>query len=362
MTGSRSWNRAPRRRAGRLVRVLVVPLLALAMAGTAFPGEAGEGRAAEVRERGAGRVWARPVVEPYLSLGWGDPPDPAALLRATGVDGFTFAFVLSAGGCEPRWDGERPLTGGVDERALRAVRVAGGEPVVSFGGGAGRKLEEDCPDAAALAGAYRKVIGAYGLNAIDVDIELDAYENGAVRRRTVEALKLVEAADPDLRLSVTLPSHPTGPDARLIDAAARAGLEPDVWTIMPFAFGTPPVDEAAARQARRRDMARAAVTAAAGLVRRLREAYGYDTATARAHSGVSTMNGITGHQEVITVEDFRTVAWYARASGLARLSFWSANRDRPCGTLPYPAEDRCSGVSQRPWEFTRALTSPGRRS
>ncbi|MBE9499004.1 hypothetical protein IHE61_12660 [Streptomyces sp. GKU 257-1] len=68
------------------------------------------------------------------------------------------------------------------------------------------------------------------------------------------------------------------------------------------------------------------------------------------------MNGITGHQELVTVADFRAIARYARERRLARLAFWSVNRDRPCGRLPYPAADRCSGVAQRPWEFTRALT------
>ncbi|WP_369202325.1 chitinase [Streptomyces sp. PU-14G] len=366
MTVIGSSRRYARRRVGRAVRAVGVPLLGLAAVGVTLPAqEAAPAPPGDAPAAGAPAPPADasgPEVAPYLSLGWGDPPAPGPLLRPTGVDGFTFAFVLSASGCAPRWDGVRPLTGGADERAVRAVRAAGGEPIVSFGGGAGRTLEQDCPDAAALAGAYRKVIRAYGLRAIDVDIETRAYASAAARRKTVEALKRVKAAVPGLSLYVTLPSARTGPDARLIDAAARAGLEPDAWTIMPFAFGEPPRDEAAAQQAGRLDMARATVSATEGLVARLRSAYGYDAADAYAHSGISTMNGITGHQEVVSVADFRTIARYARRRGLARLAFWSANRDRPCGTLSYPAEDRCSGVPQRPWEFTRALTSPGRRS
>ncbi|MEU2719407.1 chitinase [Streptomyces smyrnaeus] len=343
-------------RAGRLVGVAVSGLAVVA-AGSADGNGSGIGN----EGGGAGVVSPRPVVEPYLSLGWGDPPDPAAVLRKTGVRGFTFAFVLSAGGCEPRWDGVRPLTGGVDARALRAVRAAGGEPVVSFGGGTGRKLEQDCPDAAALAAAYRKVIRAYGLRAIDIDIETRTYESAAARRRTVEALKRVKAAHPGLTVHVTLPSDRDGPDARLIRTAARAGLEPDSWTIMPFAFTSGSATTGSSgQQAREEGMGRTTVRAAEGLAARLRKAYGYDAATAYAHSGISTMNGITGRQEVISVADFRTIARYAHDRRLARLAFWSVNRDRPCGELPYPAEDRCSGVDQRPWEFTRTLTAPRR--
>ncbi|MBE9499003.1 hypothetical protein IHE61_12655 [Streptomyces sp. GKU 257-1] len=160
MRATRARGRGP---AGRTAVVLLPAVLAVLGAAT------GSGDPAAAAER------PRPVVAPYYySLGWGDPPDPGAVLRKTGADGFTFAFMLSAGDCEPRWDGVRPLTGGADERALWAVRVAGGEPVVSFGGGGGRKLEQDCADAAALARAYRKVIRAYGLRARDRHRHRDA--------------------------------------------------------------------------------------------------------------------------------------------------------------------------------------------
>lgn len=295
-------------------------------------------------------------VQPYLSLGWGDPPAPAELMRRTGVDGFTFAFVLGTRtrGCEPRWDGRRPLRGGADARAVRAVRAAGGDAVVSFGGGAGRKLEQSCPDAGALAAAYERVIAAYGLDAIDVDIEAGAYRDAAVRRKTVEALKRVKAAHPGLTTYVTVAARRDGPAGTLIDEAARAGYAPDAWTIMPFAFGKPAPGKTGAR--RDEDMGRTTVRAAEGLKQRLRRAYGYSEAEAYRHSGISSMNGLTGHRETITVRDFRTIAAYARAHGLGRLAFWSVNRDRPCGDRPYPAEDRCSGVRQRPWEFTGVLT------
>ncbi|MYS18580.1 carbohydrate binding domain-containing protein, partial [Streptomyces sp. SID4982] len=38
---------------------------------------------------------------PYLYEGWGDPPNPATVMNATGVKWFTMAFVLDSGGCNP---------------------------------------------------------------------------------------------------------------------------------------------------------------------------------------------------------------------------------------------------------------------
>lgn len=97
------------------------------------------------------------AVAPYLYNGWGRPPDPATITRATGVKWFTLAFVLSNGHCNPQWGGSRPLTGGVDQQTVTTV----------------------------LAAAYQKVIDAYGLKAIDIDIEADAYSSATVQQRTV---------------------------------------------------------------------------------------------------------------------------------------------------------------------------------
>lgn len=295
----------------------------------------------------AGGAEAGPAaVSPYLSLGWGDPPDPVEVMEATGVRWFTLAFVLSKGVCTPRWDGTRPLTGGRDEAVVDAVREAGGDVIASFGGGLGHKLESSCPSARALAGAYQEVIDAYGLEAIDVDLEMAAYRDPQVRKRTIGALRRVVADNPGLTLYVTLPSHPDGPDAKLIGWAAERGLEPDVWTIMPFAFG---------QAGWGRDMGELTVQAAEGLRKRLQEAYGYDAAEAYRHAGVSTMAGITGHGEVVTVRDFRTLVDYAERKGLGRLSFWSVNRDRKCPDDRYPSDDTCSGVGQHDWAYTRVL-------
>src|SRR5262249_4993641 len=128
------------------------------------------------------------AVAPYEYVGWGSPPDPTAVMRATGVRWFTLAFILSDGTCAPAWDGERPLTGGDDQAEINAIRAAGGDVVVSVGGWSGEKLGEACTSASALAGAYQRVINAYRLRALDIDIENTEFNSGTVRQRVVNAL------------------------------------------------------------------------------------------------------------------------------------------------------------------------------
>ncbi|MFD4524437.1 ricin-type beta-trefoil lectin domain protein [Streptomyces sp. NPDC058470] len=280
------------------------------------------------------------AVAPYIYNGWGSPPSPTTVMNATGVKWFTLAFVLSNGYCNPQWDGGRALTGGVDQTTINTVRAGGGDVIPSFGGYSGNKLESSCSTAGELATAYQKVINAYGLKAIDIDIEADAYSNTTVQQRTVDALKTIKANNPGIKVYVTIGTGQTGPDTGLINRAAASGLTVDGWTIMPFDFG-------GAGQ----NMGTLTVQAAEGLKTALKNAYKYTDDQAYRDMGISSMNGITDVNETVTPANFETILAYAQQHHLARLTFWSVNRDRPCSGS-YPNDDTCSGVAQTAWQFT----------
>ncbi|MFJ9951224.1 chitinase [Kitasatospora sp. NPDC091207] len=280
-------------------------------------------------------------------LGWGDAPDPVAVMKATGLRQFALSFVLSGGGCDPKWDGSRALTGGGDEKAIKKIRAAGGEVLASFGGWDGAKLGERCATAAELAAAYQKVVDAYGLKAVDIDIESTELSTPEVRKRVVDALKALKAKNPGLLVYVTFPVDPTGPDADgadLITLAAKAGLVVDGWTAMPFDFTT-----------HDGTMAAATVTAVTGLQRAVAAAYDWDDDKAWRHTGVSSMNGRTDQQgEQLTPADFRAVRDFAATRHLARFGFWAVNRDRPCAGGTFTTAT-CSGVQQAAYDFTRIV-------
>ncbi|MCS0599906.1 carbohydrate binding domain-containing protein [Streptomyces sp. LP11] len=279
---------------------------------------------------------------PYLFEGWGDPPSPTTVMNATGAKWFTMAFVLDSGGCTPSWDGSRPLTGGVDQTAINQIRSAGGDVVPSFGGWQGSKLGANCSTASALAGAIQKVIDAYGLKAVDMDIEnTDEFENEAVQARILTALKTVKADNPGLKTIVTFGTSTTGPTSygnRLIEQAQSLGANIDVFTIMPFDFGGGS------------DMYGSTVNATEGLKNKLKSTFGWDDATAYAHIGISGMNGLSDQQENTTPATWTQIRDWANSHHIARLAFWAVNRDRPCpggGVV-----SNCSGISQDTWQFT----------
>ncbi|MGW5399311.1 carbohydrate binding domain-containing protein [Streptomyces sp. NPDC003952] len=280
---------------------------------------------------------------PYLYLGWGNPPSPTTVMNATGTKWFTMAFILSSGGCNASWDGQRPLTGGVDQSTIASIRAAGGDIVPSIGGWQGNKLGPNCSSAEALAGAYQQVISAYGLKAIDVDIEnADEFENAVVQDRILGALKIVKQNNPGLKTILTFGTATTGPTSwgnRLIEQSKALNAGIDVFTIMPFDFGNASTD-----------MYASTVSATEGLKAKLKSVYGWDDATAYSHIGISGMNGLSDTQETTTVQNWTDIRNWANSHHIARLAFWSVNRDRGCpgGGL----QETCSGIAQSDWQFT----------
>jgi hypothetical protein len=329
----RQRNRARGTAGALLAGVLVVGALLSAVG--AVPGTAAAGAPAPP-----------PVgpTAPYLALGWGDPPSPTAVMATTGIRTFTLAFMLAGRGCTPLWDGSRPLLGGSDAASIAAIRADGGDVAVSFGGWSGRKLGTVCHTAAALETAYQQVVDTYDLQAIDIDIEHGEFTSARTRLRVVTALAALQAARPDLRITVTFATTPTGPDAHgrsLLSDAAAVGFQPYAWTIMPFDFGAPEPD-----------MGATTIAAAEGLHADLMATYGESSASAYAHLGISTMNGQTDESdETVSVADFQTILAYAQSNHLARLTFWMVNRDRACPSGVAPG-NTCSGIAQADDEFT----------
>jgi chitinase len=280
---------------------------------------------------------------PYVYPGWGNPPAPATVVAATGIKAFTMAFVNAVNGCNPAWDSESGLTGGVHASYIASIKAAGADVVPSIGGWSGTKLGPNCTTNDALAGAYQKVIDAFSLKAIDIDIEnTDEFENTAVQDRILGALKIIKANNPSVKTIVTFGTSPTGPNyygTRLVQQAKALGANIDVFTQMPFDFGGGS------------DMYTATVNASEGLKTLLKTTFGYTDAQAYSHLGISGMNGLSDQQELTSTDTWTRIRDYAKNNNLARFTFWSVNRDRGCAGGGVVSD--CSGIAQADWAFTK---------
>jgi chitinase len=284
---------------------------------------------------------------PYVMPLDNNPPNLPQVMAATGQKSFELAFVLSDGGCSAAWDGSTSQEVASDTTVagiVNSVRAAGGDVSVSFGGFNGTKLGQVCGSAAATAAAEQAVIDKYSLHAIDLDLEEPEYENTTAIDNEIGAAQILQRNNPGLYISITTAGTSAGTGffgQNVLTTAKGLGFTPDNFSIMPFDGGF----NGASSQT-------AALDAFHTL---LMNTFGWDSATAFAHEGVSSMNGRTDSAEFFSQTDFQTVLTYAETNHLGRYTFWSLNRDRQCtppdnnGSL----SGTCSSVPQADWDFTR---------
>jgi chitinase len=226
---------------------------------------------------------------------------------------------------------------------IAQIKAAGADVIPSIGGWSGTKLGPNCATATDLAGAYQKVINAFGLKAIDLDIEnTDEFENTAVQDKILSALKIIKQNNPSVKTIVTFGTSTTGPNyygTRLVQQAKALGSNIDVFTQMPFDFGGGS------------DMYTATVNASEGLKTLLKSTFGYTDAQAYSHMGISGMNGLSDQQETTSTDTWTRIRDYAKNNGFARFTFWSVNRDRGCAGGGVVSD--CSGIAQADWAFTK---------
>lgn len=283
------------------------------------------------------------------------------------------AFVVSARDtpCEPSWGAaysmdEAAAQLDLDRRVAR-LRQLGGTVAVSFGGAANSELAIGCTDPAALTAAYAAVVERYDLTQIDLDIEGKPSMTAEVNQRRAQAIAALvaqrQAAGRPLDVWLTLPVISTGltADGQAVVASMLAGgVRPAGVNAMTMDYGEPFPEG--------RTMSEQGELALTALQQQLRTAWsaaGLDVSDAQAWNliGATPMIGQNDiPREVFTLDDATRLLAFAQQQKLARLSMWSANRDKSCGPN-YPdvkvVSDVCSGVDQQPGAFGALLDQFG---
>jgi hypothetical protein len=301
---------------------------------------------------GTSGPWTHPVY--WMPLDNGAAPI-ASVISGSGETEFNLSFVLDSGGCTPAWDGDASEPVSSDTAVLAdvdAIRAAGGDVAVTFGGYNGTELGTTCGSASALAAAYQEVVTKYSLTHVDFD-----YENGALDSNTAirfGALAILEKDNPNLKVSLTIPMTTVGFPGTGTDEIQQAkadGARLDVINIMDFDTGLTSGTETGQTEA----IANDAVT-------QLESIYGWSAAQAWSHLGITLMNGHTDQpSELFLQSDFSNLLAFAQANHPALFSFWSANRDFACpaGAVEPWAPGTCSNVTQNPYDYTKIIVQYG---
>jgi hypothetical protein len=285
-------------------------------------------------------------VAPYVDMSNNQEPMLDSAAQA-GLTSYTAAFVISSG-CTPIWGDTLPVTSDpAMDQAIATAKADGATPIVSFGGEGGTELAMACSTESSLQAAYQSVITHLGVSHIDFDIEgapLDYTSDNDLRFKAIAAL---EAANPGLVVSVTLPVLPTGLAAdgvAFLDLAKQDGARIDLVNVMAMDYGSSFTG----------DMGQEAIQAAQNTLTQVQADWPGDT---YADIGVTPMIGQNDNSaEVFSEADARTLVNWAGSAHLGRLAFWSVDRDQPCSGSASGLPS-CSEVSQSPLDFTKIFDS-----
>ncbi len=282
---------------------------------------------------------------PYVMPLDNNPPNLPQVMAATGQKTFELAFVLSDGGCSAAWGGTQEVSSDTAvANIISGVRAAGGDVSVSFGGYGGTKLGQVCGSAQATAAAEQAVINKYQLKAVDFDLEEPEYENTTAIDYEIGAAQILQQNNAGLYVSITTAGTTAGTGyfgQNVLNTAKSDNFVPANYSIMPFDGG---FNGAASQTA-----------ALESFHTLLMNTFGWDSATAYNHEGVSQMNGRTDSAEYFYQADFQNVLSYAQSHGLTRYTFWSVNRDLQCNPPNNNGQlsGTCSSVPQNSWDFTK---------
>ena len=263
------------------------------------------------------------------------------MASAGNLKSFTLGFV-TASSCKAMWFNayDPRQAWGLDQ--ISAIRAAGGDVKISFGGASGIELAQACSTVDSLLAEYQAVVTAYRLKYLDLDIEGAASADPTSVNRRSQAIARLQQANPGLKVSLTLPVLPEGLTAdglNVVRSARDAGVTVDLVNVMAMDYY------------RAGDYGIFAVQAAQATFNQIRVLYpALSTAAAWRMVGVTPMLGTNDDSHIYDQADARQLVTFAQQQHLGVLAFWEMTRDRNACT---GALYMCTNIAQQPYEFSR---------
>jgi chitinase len=251
------------------------------------------------------------------------------------------------------------------DRRLARLGQRGGQIAISFGGLLNDELATVCTDSEKLVDAYADVLDRYDVSTIDLDIEagnLTDTEAGQRRAEAIHELQLERrGAGKNLAVWLTLPVAPQGmteDGATAVTQMLDAGVDLAGVNVMTMDYGSSRADGDS-----QSDASIKALTSAHRQIRGLYARAGTELTDATVWSklGATPMIGQNDvSAEVFDLADAKALNEFAVEKKLGRMSMWSLNRDKTCGSNYVDLKrvsDSCSGIDQDDVRFADLLAS-----
>jgi len=254
--------------------------------------------------------------------------------------------------CQASWGSFYPVSTDYYASGIAALRQAGGDVIVSFGGQASTELADTCTTVAALQAQYQSVINTYRLTTST------STSRGLTKERSIagsesSSHRRIGRANPTLSVSLTLPVLPTGLDYNghnVLTTTINAGARVDLVNVMAMDYGGAAPNPSG-------QMGAYAIQAAKATEAQLRPPLHPSATPAQLWKmvGVTPMLGVNDTtNEIFGLTDAQQLETFASQVKMGRLSMWLRLRDISC---PGGAKGFASDTVQRHHAATVCLST-----
>lgn len=266
----------------------------------------------------------------------------------TGIKFFSLAFITADENGNPTWGGAYNMSQNWYGDEISKIRQMGGDVIISFGGASGTELSSSPANKRLddLVNHYQSVISTYNSNMIDFDIEGDATADKASVDLRNQAISRLQAYNPFLIVSYTLPVNPTGLTNNglyMLKSAILNNAKIDTVNIMTMDFGLSEALDGS------KMMGNYSITAAKSVLAQIKSIGLTD-----CKIGITPMIGVNDNpSEVFSLENANELTEFAKNEPwISRLSMWSINRDSSTqGSL-----DKSSKIQKTDFAFSKIFS------
>jgi len=259
-----------------------------------------------------------PYVDVTVNANWSSSQDyPNGLpnllyfqqAKQWGADGLIFAFITLSPSKNACWAGNDAMPLNWALPLANKLNEANMDVIVSFGGAVNPDISTYF-SGQYLIDTYQKVIDDYNVAGLDFDLENGLYDIDNI----CTALKTIQRNNPQVRISFTLPTMPTGMTATglgIVQSATEAGLD-FIVNGMAMDYYSPVYKD---------EMGQAAINAATSIKNQINKDYN--------HVAITPMIGLNDDLSMFTLENTTELATFAEAQSFSFLASWNFNRDNP---------------------------------
>ncbi|KAL5039655.1 hypothetical protein BDV3_002777 [Batrachochytrium dendrobatidis] len=175
--------------------------------------------------------WPSTVFAPTIDTTAANAANIVTMATTVGTNMYNLGYIVADANANPSWGGAHGLPESWYLSQIQQVRNFGGDVMVSLGGPNGQELAQVITNPSQLKNQYQNIIDSYSISWLDFYLDGAALTNQASIDTRNAAIRGLQVAMPNLKITYTLPATASGlldNAVYVLTSAYNAGVRVDV--------------------------------------------------------------------------------------------------------------------------------------